>query len=68
MLKTGEADIAYAMMGPMAEEVKRDAKLTLAYSEGQIFFIYFNEQSNPKSPWHDLRGGKPSTSPSTGRR
>ena len=56
MLKTGEADIAYAMMGPMAEEVKRDAKLTLAYSEGQgIFFIYFNEQSNPKSPWHDLR-------------
>ena len=56
MLKTGEADIAYAMMGPMAEEVKRDAKLTLAYSAGQgIFFIYFNEQSNPKSPWHDLR-------------
>ena len=56
MLKTGEADIAYAMMGPMAEEVKRDAKLKLAYSEGQgIFFIYFNEQSNPKSPWHDLR-------------
>ncbi|MBM3224132.1 MAG: ABC transporter substrate-binding protein [Candidatus Tectomicrobia bacterium] len=56
MLKTGEADIAYAMMGPMAEEVKRDPKLTLAYSEGQgIFFIYFNEQANPKSPWHDLR-------------
>src|SRR3989441_1548356 len=56
MLKTGEADIAYAMMGPMAEEVKRDAKLTLAYSEGQgVFFIYFNEQADPKSPWHDLR-------------
>ena len=56
MLKTGEADIAYAMMGPMAEEVKRDPKLKLAYSEGQgIFFICFNEQSNPQSPWHDLR-------------
>jgi peptide/nickel transport system substrate-binding protein len=56
MLKTGEADIAYAMMGPMAEEVKRDPKLRLAYSEGQgIFFIYFNEQADPKSPWHDLR-------------
>jgi peptide/nickel transport system substrate-binding protein len=56
MLKTGEADIAYAMMGPMAEEVKRDPKLKLAYSEGQgIFFIFFNEQANPKSPWHDLR-------------
>jgi peptide/nickel transport system substrate-binding protein len=55
-LKTGEADIAYAMMGAMAEEVKRDPKLKLAYSEGQgIFFIYFNEQWDPKSPWHDLR-------------
>src|SRR5215813_4788219 len=56
MLKTGEADIAYAMMGATAEEVKHDSKLKLAYSEGQgIFFIYFNEQWDPKSPWHDLR-------------
>ncbi len=56
-LKTGEADIAYAMMGALAEDVKRDAKLTLAYSAGQgVFFIYFNEQWDPKSPWHDLRG------------
>ena len=55
-LKTGEADIAYAMMGALAEDVKRDARLKLAYSEGQgNFFIYFNEQWNPKSPWHDLR-------------
>jgi peptide/nickel transport system substrate-binding protein len=56
MLKTGEADIAYAMMGSTAEEVKKDPKLELAYSYGQgIFFIYFNEQADPKSPWHDLR-------------
>ncbi len=56
MLKTGEADIAYAMMGSMAEEVKRDRKLKLAYSYGQgIFFVFFNEQWDPKSPWHDLR-------------
>jgi peptide/nickel transport system substrate-binding protein len=56
MLKTGEADIAYAMMGASGEEVKRDARLKLAFSEGQgIFFIYFNEQGDPKSPWHDLR-------------
>jgi peptide/nickel transport system substrate-binding protein len=55
-LKTGEADIAYAMMGAMAEEVKRDPKLKLVYSEGQgIFFIFFNEQWDAKSPWHDLR-------------
>jgi len=56
MLKTGEADIAYAMMGLTAEEVKRDPKLTLAYSYGQgIFFIIFNEQGDRTSPWHDLR-------------
>jgi peptide/nickel transport system substrate-binding protein len=56
MLKTGEADIAYAMMGEMAEEVKRDPKLTLAYSYGQgIFFLIFNDQGDPTSPWHDLR-------------
>jgi peptide/nickel transport system substrate-binding protein len=55
-LKTGDADMAYAMMGALAEEVKRDAKLKLAYSEGQgVFFIYFNEQWDAKSPWHDLR-------------
>src|SRR5262249_59491557 len=56
MLKTGEADIAYAMMGEMAEEVKRDPKLTLTYSYGQgIFFLIFNDQGDPTSPWHDLR-------------
>jgi len=56
MLKTGEADIAYAMMGSMAEEVKRDPKLKLAYSYGPaVFFIFFNEQWDPKSPWHDIR-------------
>lgn len=56
MLKTGEADIAYAMMGSTGEEVQKDPKLQLAYSYGQgIFFIYFNEQADPKSPWHDIR-------------
>lgn len=56
MLKTGEADIAYAMVGAPGEEIKRDMKLQLAYSEGQgIFFIYFHEQWDAKSPWHDIR-------------
>jgi peptide/nickel transport system substrate-binding protein len=56
MLKTGEADIAYAMMGAMAEEVKRDPQLKLVYSYGPaVFFIDFTEQWDPKSPWHDLR-------------
>ncbi|HEX9870199.1 MAG TPA: hypothetical protein VGC99_16715 [Candidatus Tectomicrobia bacterium] len=30
MLKTGEADIAYLLQGPLAEEAKEDPKLTLA--------------------------------------
>ena len=30
LLKTGEADIACLLQGPLAEEVKADAKLTLA--------------------------------------
>lgn len=56
MLKTGEADIAYAMMGPMAEEVQRDPNLKLTYSYGPaVFFIDFTEQWDPKSPWHDVR-------------
>jgi peptide/nickel transport system substrate-binding protein len=56
MLKTGEADIAYAMMGSMAEEVKRDPRLKLEYSYGPgVFFIDFTEQWDPKSPWHDRR-------------
>src|SRR6266511_4889712 len=39
-----------------AEDVKRDPKLTLAYSYGPaVFFIFFNEQWDPKSPWHDIR-------------
>ena len=55
-LKTGEVDIAYAMMGPMAEEVKRDTKLKLTYSYGPaVFFIDFTEQWDAKSPWHDIR-------------
>jgi peptide/nickel transport system substrate-binding protein len=56
MIKTEEADMAYAMMGAMAEEVKSDPKLTLAYSYGPgIFFIDFTEQWDPKSPWHKLQ-------------
>src|SRR5437773_9198427 len=56
MLKRGEADIAYALDGPEAEDVKRDPRLTLLASRhASIFWIEFAEQWNPKSPWHDKR-------------
>jgi ABC-type transport system substrate-binding protein len=56
MLKTGEADIAYALDGEDAENVKRDPKLTLVASKhASIFWIEFGEQWDPKSPWADKR-------------
>ena len=56
MLKRGEADIAYALDGPEAEDVKRDPRLTLLASRhASIFWIEFAEQWDPKSPWHDKR-------------
>jgi peptide/nickel transport system substrate-binding protein len=56
MLKNGEADIAFAMDGPEAEEVKQDPKLTLvATRHASINWIEFPDQWDPKSPWHDKR-------------
>jgi peptide/nickel transport system substrate-binding protein len=56
MLKNGEADIAYALDGPEAEDVRRDPRLTLLASRhASIFWIEFAEQWDSKSPWHDKR-------------
>jgi peptide/nickel transport system substrate-binding protein len=56
MLKTGEADIAYALDGEDALAVKNDPKLKLVPSKhASIFWIEFAEQWDPKSPWHDKR-------------
>src|SRR5215467_5764479 len=56
MLKNGEADIAYALDGEDALNVKRDAKLQLVPSKhASIYWIEFAEQWDPKSPWHDRR-------------
>jgi peptide/nickel transport system substrate-binding protein len=56
MLKRGEVDIAYLLDAPMAEDVKRDPSLKLAFS-GAIgtFYMDFLEQWDPKSPWADRR-------------
>ena len=56
MLKNGEADIAYILDGPEAEDVKRDPRLSVvATRHASIFWIEFADQWDPKSPWHDAR-------------
>jgi peptide/nickel transport system substrate-binding protein len=56
MLKKGEVDLAYLLDAPLAEEVKRDPKLKLAFSGGiGNFFLDFFDMWDPKSPWHDRR-------------
>jgi peptide/nickel transport system substrate-binding protein len=56
MLKTGEADIAYLMIGDEAAAVKADPKLRLAsVIPPAVWYLEFPEQWDPKSPWHDRR-------------
>jgi peptide/nickel transport system substrate-binding protein len=56
MLKTGEADIAYLMIGVEAETVKADPKLRLAQViPSAVWWLDFPEQWKPKSPWQDRR-------------
>ncbi|MBI3327094.1 MAG: ABC transporter substrate-binding protein [Nitrospinae bacterium] len=56
MLKKGEADIAFALDGPEAEEAKRDARLTVVDTRhASIFWLEFAEQWDPKSVWADKR-------------
>ncbi len=55
-LKRGEVDIAYSIRGELAEELKRSPGLTLKPIVLQASnWVYFPEQWDPKSPWHDLR-------------
>src|SRR3989475_355057 len=56
MLKTGEADIGYLMVGLEAATIKADPKLRLAkVIPPAAWWLDFPEQWNPKSPWHDRR-------------
>jgi peptide/nickel transport system substrate-binding protein len=56
MLKTGEANIAYLMIGDEAAAVKADPKLRLAsVIPPAVWYLEFPEQWDPKSPWHDRR-------------
>jgi peptide/nickel transport system substrate-binding protein len=56
MLKKGEADFAVALESSVAEEVKRDPRLTLVDTRhASINWLELSEQWDPKSPWHDQR-------------
>jgi peptide/nickel transport system substrate-binding protein len=55
-LKRGEVDIAYSIRGELAQEVAKTPGLTLKPTVGSApYWIYFPEQWDPKSPWHDKR-------------
>jgi peptide/nickel transport system substrate-binding protein len=55
-LKRGEIDIAYSIRGELAEEVQKTPGLALKPVVLQApNWLYFPEQWDPKSPWHDLR-------------
>ncbi len=56
MLKTGEADIGYLMVGLEAATIQADPKLRLAkVIPPATWWMEYPEQWNPKSPWHDRR-------------
>src|SRR5436309_5234976 len=56
MLKTGEADIGYLMVGLEAATIKADPKLRLVHViPSATWWLEFPEQWKPKSPWHDRR-------------
>ena len=56
MLKTGEADIGYLMVGIEAKTVQDDPKLRLVKTiPPATWYVDFPEQWNAKSPWHDRR-------------
>jgi peptide/nickel transport system substrate-binding protein len=55
-LKRGEIDIAYGIVGPLAEEVRKTPGLQLKSAAIPVtLWLQFADQSDPKSPWADPR-------------
>ena len=55
-VKTGEVDLAYLFLGPLAEELRRTPNVRLqAPIVYGIYWLDFLDQWDPKSPWHDRR-------------
>ncbi len=57
MLKRREADVAYALFGPLGEEIRRDPTLKLepVVSLATQWVVFTSRQYDPKSPWFDRR-------------
>lgn len=56
MLKRGEVDLAYLIDTPMANDVKKDPSLKLAFSGGiGTYYLDFFDMWDSKSPWADRR-------------
>ncbi len=55
-LKRGEVDIAYGLVGELAEEVRRTPGLKLKAAQIPVtLWLVFADQNDPKSPWADRR-------------
>ena len=55
-LKRGEIDIAYGLVGELAEEVRRTPGLSLKAAQIPVtLWLVFADQNDPKSPWADRR-------------
>ena len=55
-LRRGEVDITYWMTASLGEELRRTPGLTLKPSlANNTYWVYFVDQWDPKSPWHDRR-------------
>ena len=56
MLKAGDADIGYLMVGVEGATIAADPKLRLVrVIPSAVWWLEFPEQWNPKSPWRDRR-------------
>jgi peptide/nickel transport system substrate-binding protein len=56
MLKRGEVDVAYLLDASLAQSVKQDPKLHIAFSGGVgTYYLDFFDMWDAKSPWHDER-------------
>ena len=54
-LKAGEVDGIYWISGELAQELRRTPGLALKAANTAPQWIYFPEQWDPNSPWHDVR-------------
>jgi peptide/nickel transport system substrate-binding protein len=55
-LQRGEIDIAYSIRGELADELTKTPGLSLKAAVGSAtFWLYFADQWDAQSPWHDRR-------------